>query len=226
MRMRKTCTPGKRVPRLPCMQLQKHGFWYHLLDVVFNIVVIVAIVAGIRTFLVSPFQVEGSSMIDTLTDKEYIIINKFAFLVGDPQRGDVVVFRPPNEPKKYYVKRIIGLPGDTVTIKDGYVYVQTAGEGEAQKLDEAGYLNPRNLAHTFRHPPSSGDQKPVTYHVPSGEYFLLGDNRQGSLDSRSFMGDDGKPMPFVQEDSIKGRVWFIALPITKIHALEAPEYGL
>ena len=206
------------------MKFQKHGFWYHLLDVLFNIVVIVAIVAAIRTFLVSPFQVEGSSMIDTLVDKEYIIINKFAYLFGDPQRGDVVVFRPPNDPSKFYVKRVIGMPGDAVTIKDGFVYLQKAGEKEAVKLDESAYLSAHNLGHTFRHPPSSGDRTPMTYQVPAGDYFLLGDNRQGSLDSRSFTGDGGKALPYVEENSIKGRVWFVALPITKIHALEAPAY--
>jgi len=207
------------------MRLQKHGFWYHALDVLFNIVVIVAIVAAIRTFIVSPFQVEGSSMVDTLSDKEYIIINKFAFLVGNPERGDVVVFRPPSDPSKYYVKRVIGLPGDTIMIRDGSVYVKAAGEKEARKLEESEYLNPRNLGHTFKHPPSSGDRGSVSYEVPAGDYFLLGDNRQGSLDSRSFMGENGKPIPFVKRDDIKGRVWFIALPITKIHALEAPTYG-
>ena len=208
------------------MQPQKHGLWYHLLDVVFNIVVIVAIVAGIRTFLVSPFQVEGSSMVETLSDKEYIIINKFAFFVGTPARGDVVVFRPPNDSKKYYVKRVIGLPGDTVTIRDGFVYVQTNGDKEPRTLDESSYLNARNLGHTFRAPPSSGDRSAQTYAVPAGRYFLLGDNRQGSLDSRSFTGQNGKPDPFVATSAIKGKVWFIALPVTKIHALEAPAYGL
>lgn len=208
------------------MKLQKHGFWYHLLDVLFNIVVIVAIVAAIRTFLVSPFQVEGSSMIDTLVDKEYIIINKFVFLVGHPSRGDVVVFRPPNNQSKYYVKRIIGLPGDSITIKDGFVFLKSSGESEARKLDEKTYLSPHNLGHTFRRPPSSGDVTPVTYDVPKGHYLLLGDNRQGSLDSRSFTAENGKGSPFVPEGDIKGRVWFVALPITKIHAIEAPAYGL
>ena len=206
------------------MQLQKHGFWYHLLDVVFNIVVIVAIVGAIRTFLISPFQVEGSSMIDTLVDKEYIIINKFAFLVGKPGRGDVVVFRPPSDASKYYVKRVIGLLGDEVEIKNGDVFVKKPGDAGALPLDESGYLNPRNLDHTFRHPPSSGDRSKETYVVPEGKYFLLGDNRQGSLDSRSFTGQNGKPVPFVPESDIKGRVWLVALPITKIHALEAPDY--
>ncbi len=208
------------------MRIQKHGFWYHLLDVLFNIVVIVAIVAAIRTFLVSPFQVEGSSMVDTLADKEYIIINKFAYLAGDPRRGDVVVFRPPNDPDKYYVKRVIGMPGDKVIIRDGFVYLQTPDDTTERKIDESSYLNSRNIGQTYRHPPSSGDKTPEVYEVPADQYFLLGDNRQGSLDSRSFMTESGKPVPFVADAEIKGRVWFIALPITKIHAIEAPEYGI
>ncbi len=203
----------------------KHGFWYHLLDVLFNIVVIVAIVGGIRTFLVSPFQVEGNSMVDTLTDKEYIIINKFAYLVGTPQRGDVVVFRPPTDPDKYYVKRVIGLPGDEVIIRDGYVFLRKADEKEVHKLNESTYLSQHNTGHTYRHPPSSGDISPVTYTVPADEYFVLGDNRQGSLDSRSFINDKSVPEPYVPRSEIKGRVWFVALPVTKIHALDAPEYG-
>lgn len=207
------------------MATAQRGFWFHFLDVLFNIVVIVAIVVLVRMFLVAPFQVEGGSMDNTLADKEYIIINKLAYIIGEPQRGDVVVFRPPNDPEKYYVKRVIGLPGDEVIIRDGSVYLQQSGEGEIRKLDEDGYLNARNLGHTYRHPPSSGDQSPVTYQVPDGSYFLLGDNRQGSLDSRSFTGDGGDAMPYVAQNDIKGRVWFIALPITKIHALEAPQYG-
>lgn len=204
----------------------QYRFWYHFLDVLFNIVVIVAIVATIRTFLVSPFQVEGSSMVDTLVDKEYIIINKFAYLIGEPERGDIVVFRPPNEPNKYYVKRVIGLPGDTILIKEGFVYVKTKADADFTKLEEAQYLNDRNLGRTYRHPPSSGDTTPVTYDVSDGKYFLLGDNRQGSLDSRSFIAEDGKMLPLVSEGEIKGRVWFIALPVTKIQALEAPDYGI
>ncbi len=204
---------------------RRHGFWYHLLDVLFNIVVIVAIVAGVRTFLVSPFQVEGNSMVDTLADKEYIIINKFAYLVGTPQRGDVVVFRPPTDPDKYYVKRVIGLPGDEVIIRDGNVYLRKSGEKELRKLAESEYLSSRNTGHTFRHPPNSGDTSPVSYSVPEAAYFLLGDNRQGSLDSRSFMDENSDAEPYVARADIKGRVWFIALPLTKIHALEPPSYG-
>lgn len=163
-------------------------------------------------------------MVDTLEDKEYIIINKFAYIVGLPHRGDVVVFRPPNDPTKYYVKRIIGESGDHVIIKDGFVFVQKPGETEPKKIDESTYLNVHNEGNTFRHPPSSGDTSPVEYDVPADYFFVLGDNRQGSLDSRSFMVD-GNATPFVARNEIKGRVWFIALPITRIHALEPPAYG-
>jgi len=209
------------------MQIPKQrGIWFHLLDVFFNIVIIVAFVGGIRTFLVSPFQVEGNSMVETLEDNQYIIINKLAYYLGSPQRGDVVVFRPPGEHKKYYVKRVIGTPGDTVALRGGYVYLKEVEGTEEVKLSESTYLTERSLGKTFKHPPGSGDTSEETYRIPEGRYFLLGDNRQGSLDSRSFMGSDATPAPFVEEEDIKGRVWFVALPIKKIHALEPPDYDL
>lgn len=204
-------------------EAKQHGLLFHLLDVLFNIIVIVAIVAGIRTFIVSPFQVEGSSMVDTLQDKEYIIINKLTYYLGQPKRGDVVVFNPPSDHDKFYVKRIIGEPGDEVIIQDGDVFLKKNGETQIHQLEEP-YLNDRNSGNTFRHPPSSGDKSKVVYDVPTDNYFVLGDNRTGSLDSRSFM-IDSHPVPFVKTADIKGRVWFIALPITKIHALEIPQYG-
>ncbi len=206
------------------MSANKRSIWFHLFDVFLNIVIILAIVGIIRTFLVSPFQVEGNSMLDTLSHKEYIIINKLTYYIGDPARGDTVVFRPPTDHKKHYVKRVIGEPGDTVSIRGGNVYIKKPG-GEFVKLEEP-YLNERNQGRTFKHPPSSGNTGEVEYEVPEGHYFLLGDNRQGSLDSRSFAANsNNKASSFVPKKDIKGRVWFVALPITKIHALEPPVYG-
>jgi signal peptidase I len=200
----------------------RNSLWFHTLDVLLNIVIILAIVAMIRTFLVSPFQVEGNSMLSTLENKEYIIINKLAYHIGHPDRGDVVVFRPPSDETKHYVKRVIGTPGDTVVVRNGYVYVDQSGD--LVQLNEA-YLDENNLGHTYRHPPSSGDTREERYTVPEGHYFVLGDNRQGSLDSRSFLSG-GAETSFVPEHNIKGKVWFVALPITKIHALEPPKYDL
>lgn len=210
------------------MEAQNSGkspVWFHLLDVLFNVVVIVAIVAGIRTFLVSPFQVKGPSMTSTLEDREYIIINKLAYFLGDPQRGDVVVFHPPDEPHEFYVKRVIGVPGDEVILRDGRVFILRPEDSESQELEE-NYLDERNRGKTFRHPAESGSPGESRFLVPPGKYFLLGDNRQDSRDSRSFADINGKPQPFVDDGAIKGKVWFVALPVTKIHAFAPLEYGL
>ncbi len=204
---------------------QQHSIWFHLLDVILNIVIIVAIVAAVRTFLVSPFQVEGNSMVDTLEHKQYIIINKLAYHLGDPERGDVVVFKPPNAPNKHYVKRVIGIPGDEVVIRDGHVFLRPSGAEREVKITEK-YLNESNADQTYKHPPTSGNTSEIRYKVPEEGYFLLGDNRKGSLDSRSFSAPDGTSLPFVIRKNVKGRVWFVALPITKIHALEPPNYDL
>ena len=207
------------------------SFLYNVLDVLLNVVVIVAVVAVIRTFIVSPFEVEGNSMVPTLEDSEYIIINKIGYFLGRyagmesflPQRGDVVVFRPPSDQRKYYVKRIVGLPGDELVIRDGKVFLLKEG-GEHEVFEE--YLDTRSSGHTFRAPVGSGDRAEERYSVPEGSYFLLGDNRQGSLDSRSFRNAIGEPTPYVSTENISGRVWIVALPITKSHALGSPDYGV
>ncbi|MDD5751375.1 MAG: signal peptidase I [Candidatus Peribacteraceae bacterium] len=167
---------------------------------------------------------EGNSMVDTLENREYIIINKLAYFIGAPERGDVVVFRPPNaDHSKHYVKRVIGMPGDEVIIRDGNVYLRVNGAGREQRIAEP-YLNERNQGHTYATAGDGGAEK--QYSIPEGYYFLLGDNRQGSLDSRSFRNTINEMTPYVPENDIKGRVWFVALPISKVHAMDKPEYGL
>jgi signal peptidase I len=202
----------------------KRSIWFHIFDVALNIVIIVAIVAIIRTFIVSPFQIEGNSMVDTLENKEYIVINKFRYLFGTPNRGDIVVFRPPTDLTKYYVKRVIGLPGETVVIRNGNVYIRDAEKGDIE-LQEP-YLGTMNSGKTYRYPVNGGDTSEEVFEIPSDQYFLLGDNRQGSLDSRSFAYLGTHDTAFVPRPNIKGSVWFVALPVTKIHAFEPPNYGI
>jgi signal peptidase I len=188
----------------------------------------VAIVGIIRTFIVSPFQIEGNSMTSTLENKEYIVINKFRYLMNTPQRGDIVVFRPPSDAGKYYVKRVIGLPGDSIVIRGGKVFKRSEGKGDIQ-LQEP-YLSDSNQGHTYRFSSaggvSGGDTSEEVFIVPDEQYFLLGDNRQGSLDSRTFPYLGTHQSAFVPQHNVKGSVWFVALPVTKIHALEAPTYDL
>jgi signal peptidase I len=163
-------------------------------------------------------------MVDTLENRQYIIINKLVYFLSTPKRGDIVVFRPPNaDHSKHYVKRVIGIPGDEIIIRNGDVSVRVGGGGKEQKLTEP-YLNGRNRGHTYIGAAGSGEEK--RYAVPMEHYFLLGDNRLGSLDSRSFRNTQNEPTPFVLQDDIKGRVWFVALPLSKVHAMEAPDYGI
>ena len=163
-------------------------------------------------------------MIDTLENKEYIVINKFGYLFDRPKRGDIVVFRPPTDSGRYYVKRVIGLPGESIAIRDGNVFLRDKDQRDT-KIDES-YLSAANSGRTYRYPVQSGDTSEEKFEIPDGSYFLLGDNRQGSLDSRSFAHVDSKHSAFVPQASIKGSVWFVALPITKIHAFEAPVYNI
>lgn len=204
---------------------EKHTLWFHLFDVVMNIVIIIAVVAGLRTFLASPFQIEGNSMLSTLNHSEYIIINKLAYHIGTPERGDVVVFRPPNAPKTPYVKRVIGIAGDAIKIKDGLVYIKTAQSLEFEELEEP-YLNAQNRGKTFRSPVNSGNKTEINYEVPEGTYFLMGDNRQGSQDSRSLRDRSGQPIPYIPEKSILGRVWYVVLPVGEMREIIPATYDL
>ena len=204
------------------MSEKRQSLWFHIFDVALNIVIILAVVGVIRTFLVSPFQVQGNSMLDTLEHRQYILINKFAYHVGTPERGDVVVLRPPDDQEKFYVKRVIGLPGDKVTLRDGNVFVRPAGVTAEFELEEP-YLNEKNSGHTY--PVKQARNIPKSYTVPVGSYFVLGDNRLGSADSRGFSETEESTEHFVPQKFIKGRVWYVLLPIKKIHAMEKPMYG-
>lgn len=132
------------------------------------IIIVAAIGAWLcNNFLLMNTQVPTGSMADTIPKPSRIISSRIHYWFADPERGDVVLFDPPFEEEYYYVKRVIGLPGDTVTIRDGLVYINDSTE----PLDEP------YLAETPR-----GDFGP--YQVPEGCYFMLGDNRNHSNDSR------------------------------------------
>jgi signal peptidase I len=213
-------------------------FW---LDIVLNIAIIVALVLVIRTFFISPFQVFGPSMCDTLNNidnkcmkgyGEYIIINKFGYQniigwqVGTPKRGDIIVFHPPHNKEEYFIKRVIGLPGETVKLIDGYVYIFNEQSKEGFKLDEP-YLNDSNKGNTH---PYIKDLN--TFEVPEANYFVMGDNRLYSSDSRHCFRESlsdnncGKdPLaPFLPRPNIEGKAWIILWPLSKISAISDPTY--
>ena len=125
--------------------------------------------AFIIVFLYQPVKVEGTSMLPALDDQERIFINKFVYNFEPIERGDVVVFRYPAEPSKSYIKRVIAIPGDRVRIDDGEVYVN--GYRLREPYVPAEFADDRNVAETV---------------VPAAAYFLLGDHRSSSSDSRDF----------------------------------------
>jgi len=171
-------------------QLASALYWMRdlLLSVVIAIVVIL--------FLYQPVKVEGTSMMPALQDQERIFINKFVYRVGigTIERGDMVVFWFPNDQTKSYIKRVIGLPGDTVEVDDGVVFVNGKKIQESYVPDE------------YRDHISSAAMK-----VPGDNYFVLGDHRSSSNDSRSW-GTVPRPL-------IYGKAVFVYWPIEKLGVL-------
>jgi signal peptidase I len=161
-------------------------------DLAFSVLIAVILIV----FIYQPVKVEGTSMMPTLTDQERIFINKFTyhFGLGSIERGDMVVFWFPLDPSKSYIKRVIGVPGDTVYIDAGQVYLN------GQPLSE-GYV-----------PEDYRDRVSWEEHrVPPGEYFVLGDHRSSSSDSRTW--------GFVKRDAIYGKAVFVYWPLEKMGRL-------
>lgn len=179
------------------------SFFSFIFEVVKIVIIALAIVVPIRYFLFQPFIVRGQSMEPNFSDGDYLIIDELSYRFRSPQRGEIIVFRSPTNPSSRYIKRIIGLPGETVQIKQGEVTIDSNNESLA--LDEIDYL-PENLE-------TSGD---LQVFLDSNEYFVLGDNRSASYDSRKF-----GPLP---EESIIGRVYFRAWPFTVLNKIETPAY--
>ncbi len=151
-----------------------------VLDFFRDLVVIVIVVLVIRTFIAMPFQISGQSMYSSYYDKEFIIVDRFSYRIWEPKRGDVIVFKPHvDDEKKYFLKRIIGVTGDNIKIEKWEVYLKKANDTEYIKMDEQ-YLNDENKWYTF----VSWSKWSKTYVIWEGQYFVLGDNRNHSTDSR------------------------------------------
>ncbi len=170
------------------------------------VVISLLIIIPVRYFLIQPFFVNGASMDPNLYDHEYLIIDEISYRLHDPQRGDIIVFRYPRDPSQFFIKRIIGLPGETVEIRDGVIRISNESYPEGFVLDESGYLSPDVQ--------TRGD---ISVTLKEDEYYVMGDNRRASLDSRSFGP--------VTRDYIVGRAWVRGWPIDRITVFERPEYN-
>lgn len=154
-----------------------------------------AIVLPVRAYVAQPFIVSGNSMDPTFKNNEYLIVDELSYRLREPERGEVVVFKFPKQPSAHFIKRIIGLPGETVIIKGSKVTIDTGRERFALAEDY--------IAAPF--------QANLELKLLPGEYFVMGDNRSVSLDSRSW-----GPLP---REMMTGRVLARLLPPSRINFL-------
>ncbi len=167
------------------------SFWKEIL---YYTLFAVLIVIPVRAWIAQPFVVNGSSMDSTFLDGEYLVVDELSYRFREPERGEVLIFKYPDDPSKYFIKRLIGLPGETVDIKSDKVTITNKEHPMGLVLDEP-YIHSRSL----------GDN---TVTLGPGQYFVMGDNRLVSSDSRVW-----GPLP---KSDLVGRPVLRLLPITKI----------
>lgn len=169
------------------------------------VVVSLAIVIPIRYFIFQPFSVLGQSMEPNFNNKDYLIIDEISFRFRAPERGEVLVFKYPYDTKEYYIKRLIGLPGERVKISDNTITIFNAANPDGFKLSEP-YLAEGTRTIVF------DNIYDVT--LKANEYFLLGDNRENSSDSRIFGP--------VDKSYLIGRVWLRGWPVSRLQLYNHP----
>ena len=157
-------------------------------------IIALLIVIPIRLFVAQPFIVSGASMDPTFQDKNYLIVDEISYRLEDPKRDDVIIFRYPNDPSKFFIKRIIGLPNETVDIKNSVVTIINKEHPEGFVLKEP-YIHSQSTT-------------PKHLELKAEEYFVMGDNRNGSFDSRGW-----GPVP---RKNIVGRAFLRLWPIKSI----------
>lgn len=177
----------------PIEKTNAQSFW----ELVRFIFIALLIVIPIRILIAEPFVVSGASMVPTFQNGNYLIIDKLSYKFTDPKRNDVVIFHYPNDKTKFFIKRIIGLPNETVDIKGSTVTITNTENPESFVLDEP-YV--KNIANNTTH-----------LELKNDEYFVMGDNRSGSSDSRYWGA--------VKKDLLAGRAFLRLLPINKVNLL-------
>lgn len=174
------------------------------LDTLQTILLAASVFLVVYIFLFRPFQVSGESMFPTFKNKEYILTSLITLRFQDPERGDVIVFKSPVDTDKDFIKRVMAVEGDTIYIKEGFVYVNN------EKVDESEYLRPdvRTYGGSFLK-----EDQPVT--VPEGTYIVMGDNRPFSSDSREW--------GFLEKKDIIGKSFYVYWPVNKARAVQNPH---
>lgn len=158
-------------------------------------IIALIIVIPVRMFIAQPFIVSGASMDPTFHNGQYLIVDQLSYYMGEPTRGDVIIFKYPKDPSKYFIKRLIGVPGDTISINGNVITIMNAAHPDGMVLDEpyVAHMSPNTT---------------LTEVLGPGEYFVMGDNRDNSSDSRVW--------GILPENLIVGRAFLRLFPIDQV----------
>jgi signal peptidase I len=173
------------------MNENKNNFLYEVLK--FSIITLL-IVLPFRMYIAKPFIVNGASMSPTFETGDYLIVDEITYKINEPERGEVVVFKYPLDPSRFFIKRIVGLPNETIEIKNGAVFIKNKNNPDGFQLEEEYILNK--------------SYKNTVYSLSDGQYFVMGDNRSNSSDSRTWGSLD--------KNFIIGRAFIRLLPLNQI----------
>jgi signal peptidase I len=183
-----------------------------LLEYAAVIAAAVLLAIAVQAWLVKPYRIPSESMLDTLRPGDRVLVNRAVYHVREPHRGDVIVFHAPGDPKVVFIKRVVGVPGDVLSVKDGRLYVNGRERSEPYVHRTSGRLDPTlaqaAIAGSTIHDPWSLAE-PFT--VPAGEYFVMGDNRTDSDDSRDW--------GTVERAAIVGEGFATYWPLSRLRAL-------
>lgn len=183
---------------IPQSEAPKRSFRAEAWETIRFILIALAVVIPIRLYIAQPFIVSGASMDPTFATGQYLIVDEVSYRVTDPVRGDVVIFKYPKNPKQYFIKRVIGLPGETIIInEEGKVFIKKVGAEALTTISEPYVKFTKSDA--------------VEFTLKADEYFMMGDNRAGSYDSRAWGA--------VSRDLIVGKAFVRLFPVTTVDLL-------
>lgn len=175
-----------------------------LLEIIQVLVFAISIFLFLYLLVLQPHKIKGESMEPNFHNNEYLLTDKLTYRFNAPRRGDVVVFKAPPDDSDEFIKRIIGLPGEEVYVQNGSIYAN------GEKIDE------KYLPDSFYTRPGKFSTEGLHIVIPSDSYFVLGDNRDHSYDSRNF--------GLITKDKITGRAWFVYWPPSKAGVVQHPAY--
>lgn len=191
---------GEMLNDIPLKKDPAGDFLMFIWDLVKTGVIVFIIAFSIRYFLIQPFIVEGGSMLPNFIDQEYLLAEKLHYFIGEPSRGDVVIFKYPNNPTTNFIKRVIALPGETIEIENSQIKIISQEHPTGVILNESAYLasNVKTLTQS---------RERFSKKLGQDEYFVMGDNREHSSDSREW--------GILPKANIIGRAWLTLKPLDK-----------